>query len=385
MGHEISAARVHTRCRSRYNPDSMSFSTVRDQDIPLRLLRNILRRGRIPNGLLFWGLGGVGKMLAALEMAKAVNCPDAEGDACDACLSCRKVMHGNHPDVKIVAPAGKTRIINVETVEEINELCAYRPFEGGWRVIVVQDAERMNVSAQNHLLKTLEEPPSNTLFILVSEFPRILLPTIRSRCQQVRFGALKPETVLDLLLQHHPELPRERAAAIASVAQGQMSRALDLIASEKRTVVLDLAARMAAGEDPLQLSEEFARHVKSAGEAIKAEVKSESDAAKLREMTQEEREAAKEEQDALIQMLTRRDLMEYLYLLQAWYRDELVLGATRESGRVWNQDAAARLQGQTPLEKQGRRLEAIDRARDYIERNLKLERVFRDLFFVLAA
>ena len=243
----------------------MSFDDIKDQAIPLRLLRNIVLRGRVPNGLLFWGPGGVGKMMAALEMAKAINCESGTGDACGTCLPCRKVAHGNHPDVKHITPSGKTCNIKVEAIDFVNDLATYRPFEARWRIILIQDADRMGVPAQNHFLKTLEEPPSNTLFILLTEFPRALLPTIRSRCQQLRFGTLRPDTVASLLMRERDVDPNA-AAAIAAVSQGQMSRALDLVDTKKRTVMLDVTQRLESGEDPLALSEEFVQH-KSGGKS----------------------------------------------------------------------------------------------------------------------
>ena len=95
-------------------------------------------------------------------------------------------------------------------------LATYRPFEGGWRVVVVEEADRMNEAAQTHFLKTLEEPPSATMFVLVSEFPRRLLPAIRSRCQHIRFGALHTQTVKELLLaqRKEPELVAEATLAL---------------------------------------------------------------------------------------------------------------------------------------------------------------------------
>ena len=360
----------------------MAFSDVRDQSAPLRLLRNMLLRKRIPNGLLFWGPGGVGKGLTALELAKAMNCTGAEGDACGACLGCRRVANGNHPDVKSIAPAGRGRIINVDTVDFMSDLAAYRPFEGQWRVFLVHDADRMNIPAQNHFLKTLEEPPSNTLFVLLTEFPRILLPTIRSRCQSVRFGALRPETVKDLLLRGH-DLADETAEAVAAVSQGQMSRALDMLESERREVVLHVTEGLAMGGDPLVLGEEFSQHLNLKRDAIKASVKTDFEAEAKPEMSKEDREEQKEAQVAIAESLIRRELMEYLYLFQTWYRDVLVFAVTGDVSRALNRDQGAQL-GATTAEGVARKLEAVETAWRYIERNLNVDRVFRDLFFVLA-
>lgn len=361
----------------------MSLSDIRDQAVAVRLLRNIAARGRVPHGLLFHGPAGVGKYTTAMALAKAVNCREGGGDACGKCLSCRKIDAGNHPDVRIVSPAGKTRIINKETLDFVTDLSTYRPFEGQWRVFVFEDVERMNETAQNHFLKTLEEPPSNTLFILCTQFPRRLLPTIRSRCQLVRFGTLRPETVTALLMKHR-EIAADVAPAIAAISQGQMSRALNLVDTDKRDIVLDLTRRLSLGEDPLLISEEFVAHLRAQMEQIRAAIKAEFDAASDQDATREDREEQKNEQVALAEALIRRDMMEYLYLLEAWYRDELVFNATEDPHRVLNRD-------QIPLLEQGRkgdharRIEAIETAWRYIERNLSMDRVFRDLFFNLAA
>lgn len=360
----------------------MSFGDIRDQDAPVRLLSQMLLRNRIPNGLLFWGAGGVGKRLTAIEMAKAINCTEAEGDACGHCLSCRKVDSRNHPDVAIIGPVKKSRIIDVETVRGINEMAMLRPFESRWRVFIIQEADRMGGPAQNHFLKTLEEPPGNSLFILLTEYPGLLLPTIRSRCQRVRFGALHPQTVCDLLRRER-DLSPEAAEAIAAIAQGQMSRALDLVDSDKREVALDIVGRLDGGEDPLALAEDFSKYLGTKRDGIKGAIKAQFDDPEPGAAGREAREEQKMQQLALAEALIRRDIMELLYLFETWYRDRAVLAATGDLGQVLNRDHSARLEraGSADL---GNVLAAIDKARLYLERFLNEERVFRDLFFALA-
>jgi DNA polymerase III subunit delta' len=360
----------------------VSFSSIRDQAVAVRLLHNVIQRRRVPNGLLFWGPGGVGKHLTALEFAKALNCTTEGVDACDTCLSCRKIASGNHPDVKMVVPAGKARLIGVEAIDFINELASYRAFEGVWRVVLILEAERMNLTAQNHFLKTLEEPPSNTLFILITEYPRILLPTVRSRCQQVRFGSLRRETVTELLLQTH-DLPKKTAEAIAAISQGQMSRAINLVETDKRDVVLDVARRLASGEDPLKLSEEFVTHLRAQEEAIKAAVKADLEAEESNGAQNEDSAEQKKEQMALAEALVRRDVMEYLYLLKTWYRDILVYRATGDAVNVLHSDQLEHMKSKAEGDLEAK-LGAVEKAWLYIERNLSMDRVFRDLFFALA-
>ncbi len=359
----------------------MSFDRIRDQEVPVRLLRNMLGRKRVPNGLLFWGPGGVGKRLVAYELAKAINCVESEIDACDTCLSCRKVGSGNHPDVMVVTPVKKSRIIDVETINSVNNLAVLRPFESKWRVFIIQEADRMGVAAQNHFLKTLEEPPGNSLFILVTEYPGILLPTIRSRCQRVRFGMLKPKTVLELLLRER-DLPRELAESIAALAQGQMARALDLVDSGKRDEVLEVTRRLASGDDPLALAEEFAKVIEARRIQVASAIKADADPSSA-DVSREDREENKRQQLALAEAIVRHDIMEYLYLLETWYRDELVFSVTQNVEQVLNRDQIVRLRESKPVD-YDRKFRAVEKARLYLERFLSEERVFRDLFFALA-
>lgn len=360
----------------------MGFDAILDQPVPIRLLRNILATGRIPNALMFWGPAGVGKRLTAFELAKAINCSEAEAGACGACLSCRKIEHGNHPDVHITVPKKKSRIINVETIDEIIEMAGLRPFEADWRIFILQDADRMYGPGQNHLLKTLEEPAGQTLFILVTEHPRGLLPTIRSRCQSVRFGGLSPETIKTLLLRER-DVSEETAAAIAAVAQGQMTRAVELVDSERRDIVFGFLQRLGGGENALGVSEEFGKFLAAERAAIETAVKDQADPVDKAELTKEDRERIKEEQQAMADALGRRGILEMLYLMETWYRDKLVLRATGDGGRVLNRDRLEELKSPNDEDLEAK-LDAIEKARLYLNRFLNEERVFRDLFFVLA-
>lgn len=360
----------------------MSFSAIRDQEVALRLLGNVLTQNRVPNGLLFWGADGVGKRTTALEFAKAVNCAKGDGDACGVCLSCRKVDSGNHPDIKIIAPVKKSRNIDVETIESINEMAALRAFEGKWRVFIVLEADRMREPAQNHFLKTLEEPPGRSLFILISTFPRQLLPTIRSRCQMVRFRALRPDTIVELL-QRNRDLDDTVALAVANLAQGQMSRALDLVDSERREIALSIPQHLADGSDPSSLADEFVQAIDAQRKNLEASIAADADSSASNEQSRDDKERAKEERQALVDAMARRDILEFLYLLETWYRDEAVIAATGRLDGVMNRDCAERIQKAISSDP-GTKIEAIERARLYLDRFINEERVFRDLFFALA-
>ncbi|MFA6241710.1 MAG: DNA polymerase III subunit delta' [Candidatus Hydrogenedentales bacterium] len=360
----------------------MSFSAIRDQDVAIRLLQNMVREKRIPNGLLFLGPGGVGKAMAAMELAKAINCAVGGPEPCDECLSCRKIAHGNHPDIKAVTPATKNREILKKDVDEINELAALRPFESQWRIFIIRDADRMRREAQDHFLKTLEEPPGKSVFILISEYPRILLPTIRSRCQLVRFRALRRETVADLL-QKLRDLDRETAESIAGISEGEMSRALDLVDSDKRDVVLALAHRLADGDDPVVMAEEFAAFLDTRRKDIESTVKAEMGIDDANDLTRDDLERLKEQRVAQLNAVIKRDILELLHLLATWYRDAAVLGETHDREQVWNKDQLERLERE-PTASIGEKIRAIEQTRVYLDRYIPEERVFRDLFLTLA-
>lgn len=357
----------------------MSFAAIRDQEVGVRLLRKIVERERVPSGLLLWGPAGVGKRLAAYEFVKALNCESPDDGACGECLPCRKTDSGNHPDVKLIVPTDKSREIKTREIDEVNELAALRPFEAKQRAFIFEDAERMNASAQNHFLKTLEEPPGPSVFLLVTAFPRQLLPTIRSRCQPIRFGALRPETVTDILTRDR-DLPAEQAQAIARLSEGQMSRAFDLVDTDKRAVVLDLVDRLRAGESPMRVADVFKHHLDELKKALERDLVQHDDR-DMSEIGKEDKERQAELDAARVQAAFKQSVDDYLYLFQTWYRDQMVLAAGGDPERVWNHDRLDALQSAAP--DMSGRIRAIEDARTYLQRYVNEDRVFRHLFVQL--
>lgn len=170
----------------------MSLGDVIGQQRAVRMLKGAMERGRVASSYLFAGEQGVGKRFTALNFAKAVCCRTPRGlDACGECPSCRKIEAGTHPDFLLVEPEGG--IIKVEHIRRLEEVLSLKAYEGGAKVVIVDDAEAMNISAANAFLKTLEEPSPGSLIILVSSAPDRLPATIRSRCMRVSFRPLSPE------------------------------------------------------------------------------------------------------------------------------------------------------------------------------------------------
>jgi DNA polymerase III subunit delta' len=201
----------------------------------LDLVAAAAARGSLPPSLIFAGPEGVGKRAAAVALAQLVNChtpvlspgggPDRSPDACGTCPSCTRIARLVHADVHLVEP-GDTGVIKVDQVRDVVERTAYRPFEGRRRVVIVDEADAMLTEAQNALLKTLEEPPSTSMFVLVTSRSDELLPTVRSRCQRLRFGRLTPDDIAGVLMESHGYSPSDARAA-ASAADGSLGQALE--------------------------------------------------------------------------------------------------------------------------------------------------------------
>jgi DNA polymerase-3 subunit delta' len=222
----------------------------------LELVSAAVERSSLPPSLIFAGPDGIGKRRAAVALAQLLNCTtpviaDVGRDACGECASCKRIARGVHADVLLVEP-GDSGAIKVDQVRDAIERSAYRPFEGRRRVVIVDDADAVLVEAQNALLKTLEEPPSASTFVLVTSRPDVLLPTVTSRCQRLRFGRLAPSEVADVLIRQHGYSSTEAHAA-ASAADGSVGAALDGESeeiAEAREAAAGLLRGVAASTDP---------------------------------------------------------------------------------------------------------------------------------------
>ena len=264
----------------------MSFREVTGHRSLLTLVSRAIAHDSLPPSLIFSGPEGVGKCRVAVAVAAALNCQapvraqreavaaglstrggagreraaaslempetsdlsDLSGmldqleiDACGICPVCRRIGRGVHADVMMIVP-GDTGAIKIDQIREATERAAYRPFEGRRRVVIIDDADALVIEAQNALLKTLEEPPSTSVFVLVSARPDMLVPTVRSRCQRLQFGRLTAAEVAALLMRAHG-YNEENARAAAAAADGSVGRALAEGSSES-ALARDAAARV---------------------------------------------------------------------------------------------------------------------------------------------
>jgi len=201
----------------------MSFSDIIGHEHNIKVLQRSIDRERLHHAYIFSGPRGVGKGLTAISLAKALNCLEMDTDFCGHCRSCRKIDAGNHPDIKIVEPDGQQ--IKVDQIRELQKDLHYRPFEGKKRVFIIDEADRMGLSAGNSLLKTLEEPPRDSILILVTANFHALLSTVVSRCQRLNFSSL-PVSSVEKVLVEKTGTDTKIVRIIASLSEGSIGRAL---------------------------------------------------------------------------------------------------------------------------------------------------------------
>ncbi|MCC7124464.1 MAG: DNA polymerase III subunit [Acidobacteria bacterium] len=216
------------------------------------LLSGAIARETLPPTLLFTGPAGVGKWQAAIATAQAANCeqpvrargdgvasqadaPDDQAkttsdalpvDACGQCRSCDRIARGVHVDVIVIEPDDRASI-KIDVIRDVLSRTGYRPFEGKRRFVLIREADTLEIASQNALLKSLEEPPPATVFILTTAVPGALLPTVRSRSMTLRFGRLPQDEVARVLRERH-EYSDTDARALAALADGSIGQALAL-------------------------------------------------------------------------------------------------------------------------------------------------------------
>jgi DNA polymerase-3 subunit delta' len=222
------------------------WGPIRGHDAVVERFRRSLARGRLASTFLFVGPAGVGKMMFARRLAQALLCREHDEQQLEPCLecpSCRQVQAGAHPDLTTVAKPADRNFIPIELLIGDREhrmqegLChdvSLKPSYGGRKIALLDDADFLNQEGANCLLKTLEEPPPNSLIVLVGATQQKFLPTIRSRCQVVRFAPLSCDDVTELLLVGGYTQDREEATCWAQLADGSVARAIELGGSAMR-------------------------------------------------------------------------------------------------------------------------------------------------------
>ncbi len=211
------------------------------QEHAVNLFQLALKKRRLSHAYLFTGPEGVGKETTAWAFMFHLFCEKNSEDPCGGCKSCKKLLKELHPDVLKIYP--EKREITIDQIRSINSFIKYPPLEGNYRIVLIKPAEKMNLQASNALLKSLEEPPSYVIFILITENFTQLLPTIVSRSQVVRFRTLSSEVIKNFLMK---KLSYEDkiAETLAEISQGSLGKAIEIM---ERGLIEELHAFVNAG------------------------------------------------------------------------------------------------------------------------------------------
>ena len=325
----------------------LSFAGIIGQDKAKKLLHRAVEQDRLAHALLFKGPMGVGKKTFAKTFAAALNCQEPGGyEPCGQCPSCVKFRSSSHPDFIVIEPEGAA--IKINQVRELKKALAFPPFEAKIRVALLCDIHTMRREAANSLLKTLEEPPNQTILILTADEAGGILPTILSRCQTVPFFPLPQAEVAKILAQEAGIAP-ESAATLAAMAEGSLGR-----------------ARLILAKDLLGLRREIVDHL------LRLEPNT---PAAIQTLTELAETAAK----------LKEDLSELLELLTTWLHDLLLFGHGA-TGSLINHDLSPTFPTACRRWSSGQlseRLRLMDTARKQLARNCNPTAVCEVLFFGL--
>jgi DNA polymerase-3 subunit delta' len=327
----------------------LSWSVV-GQDAAIRVLSGAVSSGRVAHAYLFAGPAHTGKTIAALQFAQALNC-DGEQPPCGRCRPCDRIASMLHPDIEIVTVGGpckpppgeshehsvdNSRDIRICQVRRISEIVSRAPYEGRWRVVIIEPADRMNAEAASALLKTLEEPPARVVIILITEREAMLLDTVRSRARRLAFGGLSRSAVEHALRERWSVAP-QRAAQLARLSGGRLGWAVIALNDER---MLEQQAEALASAEAM-VSAPLAERFTLAGELGGGYTR---DRARVHAL---------------------------LAAWQDWWRDLLLIAACRESQTVHQErlDTLRPLAAQCGVRDAVRVLRAISEARVHLDEN----------------
>ncbi|MFA4916274.1 MAG: DNA polymerase III subunit delta' [Syntrophales bacterium] len=311
----------------------MSFIDIYGHDKQIGVLQAAMARNRVAHAYLFHGIKGIGKRTTALVFAKALNCVEGrkEFDACDKCSSCLKTDHRNHPDVTIIETEGQ--FIKIREIRDLQNQMKFKPFEGGKRIFIIIDADKMNITSANALLKTLEEPSPSNILILITSRPYQLPLTVLSRCQHLRFTPLLKEIIVSFL-QERVSMVSDSAGVLALSSGGSIGKALEMSSGARLTLRSKILTKLSESRmnnhiSVLSFLEEFGKE--------------------------------------------RKGIIDRLDVLRAFYRDALVYKETTRTERLINQDyvdiirsVADRLSGDDILDN----IKIVNWASNAIDRNV---------------
>lgn len=323
-----------------------SFASVIGQETIKGHLKKSLETGKLSHAYIFYGEKGSGKKLLADLFARTLQCEAGQSEPCNQCMSCRQALNHNQPDI-IYVQHEKPAVISVDEIRrQVNHDIGIKPYSSARKVYIIDEAEKMNVQAQNALLKTLEEPPAYAVLLLLTSNLEALLQTIRSRCVTL---TLKPVSDMEIqrYLMREAQIPDYKAGICAAFARGNVGRAAELAVSSEFEELKEEVLELLKGLPDKTLSE-LAAFAKT-----KADKNSNTDG--------------------------------FLELLQMWYRDVLLYKATGSShGLIFGEELVyiKKMSLKSTYEGLNRILSAIEEAKNRLRSNVNAELTLEWLLLV---
>lgn len=364
---------------------SARFDSLLGNEEVKQALRQMVKRGYVGNSLLFVGPDAIGKSLFALGLAETLIC---QQDPTGSQQS--KIDKGNHPDIHIYRPEGKIGMHSIESMRHFQEEVYMAPYEGKWKFFIIHDAERMLPYSANALLKTFEEPATDSLIILLSSAPESLLSTVRSRCRTVYFKPVAEEALAKWLQkQHRVEETKARQAAWQS--QGSVGRALQ-ISLQAQDVSRDLLmkvlvqGKLTSYADLKRIASDLGTHFEKSKQLLEASARESLLKDFPAELTAQQRESLEKEVEGAVTTRFLNEIEGLFSLLLSWYRDSELIRVNGQSKYLVHRDSLAELQ-RAAKRKEAISIDkvqaAISEAKLGVQRFLPLSSCFESLFLKL--
>lgn len=327
--------------------DRHGFDKIIGQQMAKHILARAAREGEPTHAYLFLGLEGTGKLTTAVEFAKALNCEDPrDGNACGECALCHSIEHGNMPEVRIWSVPKNKQDTTIEQMREMRDLAMLRPLRARWKTNIVEQGDTLNDESANCILKLLEEPPDYLINILLFRNAASVLPTVRSRCQLVRFTQVNAAELVDRLMDDYG-VGNDEARFLATYSQGCPGKAIRLIGDEafveRRNAIIEVASGASSQHPWLALK---------LAEALRGPAQKSAD-------EDEEGEVAEDEpadQPKQPRRSKRDTTLESLDMLLLWYRDLLAAKLQGSDAAIVNVDKRDEVNAQAMAYPHGGRL-----------------------------
>ena len=324
-----------------------SFKDVVGHKDILKYISSAVENNRVSHAYILNGERGSGKRMLANLFATTLLCESGNSEPCGKCHSCRQAESGNHPDI-IRVTHEKPNSISVDDIRtQVNNTVDIKPYQGPYKVYIIPQADMMTPQAQNAILKTIEEPPSYAVFLLLTENAETLLPTINSRCVMLKLRNIK-DTLIKKYLMENLEIPDYKADMCTAFAQGNMGRAIMLANSDHFNEIREEAVQLLKHINEMELNE------------IVAAVKNIS--------------------------VYKLEITDYLDIIMIWYRDVLLYKATKEIDKVVFKDQLQSIKEQarkSSYEGIELILESLEKAKARLKANVNFDLVMELLFLTI--